>query len=271
MEKFVMAAGTAVRYADAGKGTQAVLLLHGYLESIEVWDDFAGQLGTSCRVIRLDLPGHGFSDWGGREVIDIDYMADVAAAVLEIAGVEKCTVVGHSMGGYVALALAANHPEKVEGLVLFHSSPNADSPEKAANRQREIELVEAGKKEMLSRVNPGKGFAQENLRRCSEAIEDLAEQVMMTEDEAIVAILKGMSRRKDRNEEMRNLTIPELMIFGRGDNYIPVAAAETMIAAQPQARVAWLDGSGHMGFVEQPAESLAILTDFLAEVAARKN
>ena len=124
---------------------------------------------------------------------------------------------------------------------------------------------------MLSRVNPGKGFAQENLRRCSEAIEDLAEQVMMTEDEAIVAILKGMSRRKDRNEEMRNLTIPELMIFGRGDNYIPVAAAETMIAAQPQARVAWLDDSGHMGFVEQPAESLAILTDFLAEVAARKN
>ena len=112
---------------------------------------------------------------------------------------------------------------------------------------------------------------EENLRRCSEAIEDLAEQVMMTEDEAIVAILKGMSRRKDRNEEMRNLTIPELMIFGRGDNYIPVAAAETMIAAQPQARVAWLDGSGHMGFVEQPAESLAILTDFLAEVAARKN
>ena len=246
MEKFVMAAGTAVRYADAGKGTQTVLLLHGYLESIEVWDDFAGQLGTSYRMLRLDLPGHGFSDWGGREVIDIDYMADVAAAVLEIAGVEKCTVVGHSMGGYVALALAAN-------------------------RQREIELVEAGKKEMHSRVNPGKGFAQENLRRCSEAIEDLAEQVMMTEDEAIVAILKGMSRRKDRNEEMRNLTIPELMIFGRGDNYIPVAAAETMIAAQPQARVAWLDGSGHMGFVEQPAESLAILKDFLAEVAARKN
>ena len=69
MEKFVMAAGTAVRYADAGKGTQAVLLLHGYLESIEVWDDFAGQLGTSYRVLRLALPGHAFSDWGGPEVI----------------------------------------------------------------------------------------------------------------------------------------------------------------------------------------------------------
>lgn len=269
MEKFVMAGGTPVRYADAGKGTQAVLLLHGYLESIEVWDDFAGELGKNYRVIRVDLPGHGFSDWGGREVVGIDYMADTAAAVLELAGVERCTVVGHSMGGYVALSLAANHPEKVEGLVLFHSSPNADTPEKAANRQREIELIEAGKKEMLAKVNPGRGFAGANLRRCAEAIEDLAEQVMLTEDEAIVAVLKGMSQRKDRNEDMRRLVIPELMIFGLGDNYIPVAAAESMALAQPQARVAWLENSGHMGFVEQPRESLTILEDFLAEVASK--
>lgn len=264
-----MAGDTPVRYADAGKGTQAVLLLHGYLESIEVWDDFAGALGKNYRVLRMDLPGHGFSDWGGREVIGIDYMAETAAAVLEAAEVEKCTVVGHSMGGYVALALAAGHPDKVEGLVLFHSSPNADTPEKAANRQREIELVQAGKKEMLSRVNPGRGFAEANLRRCAEAIEDLAEQVMMTEEEAIVAVLKGMSQRRDRNEDMRKLGIPELMIFGLGDNYIPVAAAEAMALAQPQARVAWLAHSGHMGFVEQPEESLAILKDFLGEVAGK--
>lgn len=268
MEKFVMAGGTPVRYADAGKGTQAVVLLHGYLESIEVWDDFAGELGKEYRVIRVDLPGHGFSDWGGREVIGIDYMADTVAAVLQIAGIEKCTVVGHSMGGYVAVALAVNHPEKVEGLVLFHSSPNADTPEKAENRQREIELIEAGKKEMLARVNPGKGFAEINLRRCAEAVTDLSQQVMLTEDEAIIAMLKGMSQRKDRNEDMRKLAVPELMIFGLGDNYIPVAAAESIALAQPQAKVAWLERSGHMGFVEQPEESLAILKDFLASVAA---
>lgn len=267
MEKFIIANNTPVRYADAGKGTQAVLLLHGYLESIEVWETFAGALGKHYRVLRMDLPGHGFSDWGGREVITMEYMADTAAAVLESAGVEKCTVVGHSMGGYVALALAANHPERVEGLVLFHSSPNADTPEKAANRQREIELVEAGKKEMLARVNPGKGFAEANQKRCAEAIEDLAEQVMLTEDEAIVAILKGMSERKDRNEQMRQMKIPQLMIFGRGDNYIPVAAAENMVAAQPQADAAWLDQSGHMGFIEQPKESEEILTAFLEKVA----
>lgn len=269
MEKFVMAAGTAARYADGGKGTQTVVLLHGYLESIEVWDHFAGELGKDYRVIRIDLPGHGFSDRGGREVVGIDYMADTVAAVLDIAGVEKCTVVGHSMGGYVALSLAVNHPEKVEGLALFHSSPNADTPEKAANRQREIELIEAGKKEILARVNPGRGFANINLRRCAETIEELAEQIMITSDEAIVATLKGMSQRADRNEEMRKLGIPELMIFGLGDNYISVAAAEAMALAQPQAQVAWLENSGHMGFVEQPEESLSILKDFLIGVASK--
>lgn len=262
-----MAAGTPVRYADAGRGSQTVLLLHGYLESLEVWDDLAGELGKHYRVLRVDLPGHGFSDWGDREVIGIDYMADTVSALLRIARVERCTVIGHSMGGYVALALAVNHPEQVEGLVLFHSSPNADTPEKAAHRQREIELIEAGKKEMLARVNPGKGFSAANLGRCAEAIEELSEQVMLTEDPAIVAVLKGMSQRPDRNEAMRRLPIPQLMIFGRHDNYIPPAAAETMAAAQPQARTAWLEHSGHMGFLEQPAESVAILTEFLTTVA----
>ncbi|MDE5943971.1 MAG: alpha/beta hydrolase [Rikenella sp.] len=261
-----MAGDTPVRYSDGGKGTQVVLLLHGYLESIEVWEEFAGMLGRNYRVICVDLPGHGFSDWGGRSVIGIDYMADTVAEVLRIAEVDRCTVAGHSMGGYVALALAENHPERVEGLVLFHSSPNADSPEKAANRLREIELVEAGKKELLARVNPGKGFAEANLRRCADEIEDLAEQVMLTEDDAIAAVLRGMAERPDRNEAMRRFGIPELMIFGRGDNYIPVAAAQAMIEAQPQARAAWLDNSGHMGFVEQPDESLAILSDFLATI-----
>lgn len=259
-----MAGSTPVRCADSVRGSQVVVLLHGYLESIEVWDDFAGELGKDYRVIRIDLPGHGFSMWDDRKVIGMDYMADTVVSVLDILEVEKCTVVGHSMGGYVAVEMAVNHSERVEGLVFFHSSPNADTPERIENRQREIELIEAGKKEMLARINPGRGFAAANVRRCSHEIEDLAEQVMLTDDQAIVAILRGIAKRADHAAAMRELKIPELMIFGRGDNYIPVAAAEAMAVAQPQARVAWLENSGHMGFIEQPDESLAILKEFLA-------
>lgn len=263
----MMAGDTPVRYEDAGKGTQAVLLLHGYLESLEVWDDFAGRLGKKYRVIRMDLPGHGFSQWGERKVIGIDYMAATAAEALkEVLGPgEKCTVVGHSMGGYVALALAVNYPERIEGLVLFHSSPGGDTPERQENRQREMDLILAGKKEMLSRINPGKGFADRNLKRCADMIEELSEQMMMTDDDAIVAVLQGMAERPDRSGVMRSLEIPQLMIFGREDNFIPVEGAEAIAEAEPQAEVAWLEQSGHMGFVEQPEESVEILDRFLTQ------
>ncbi len=266
MEKFVMAAGAATRYADYGRGERTVLLLHGYLEAIEVWEEFGGQLGKSCRVIAPDLPGSGLSDYDGREAITVEYMAETAAEVLGKAGVPKCTVVGHSMGGYVALALAELHPELVEGLVLFHSTPNGDTSEKAAERQREIELIEGGRKELLSRVNPGRGFAPENRRRLAAVIEELGEQVMMLDDRAMIATLRGLALRPDRNAVMRAMPVPRMMLFGRHDDYIPADAAEAMAAGQPGARTEWLGHSGHMGFIEEPEASLALLTDFVGSL-----
>ena len=260
-----MAGDTAIRFADYGKGDRTVVLLHGYLESIEVWEDFGGMLGKSFRVITVDLPGHGMSTWNEREVITIDYMAETVAAILEKADAAQCTVVGHSMGGYVATALADLYPELISRLVLFHSSPEADSPEKKQNRLREIALVEEGKKELLATVNPGRGFAAENLRRFTDTIDELSLQVMMTENEAIVAVLKGMMERPDRSGVFAAFPRPRLMVFGRGDNYIPVEAAEALIEKFPDAGHRWLERSGHMGFVEEPETSLEILTQFIGE------
>lgn len=269
MEKFVMIGGNPIRYADMGKGEKSVLLLHGYLESMEVWDSFASELGRTCRVVMLDLPGHGFSgfttptDGPSAGAITMEAMAAAALGVLDLAGIEHCTVIGHSMGGYVALALAAAAPERLDGLVLFHSSPNPDTPERADLRRREIEVIEAGKKEVLATVNPGRGFSPDNKRRCAAAIDELSEQIMLTDDGAIISSLKGMGLRVDSNEMMHRLTVPILLIFGHHDNYIPTEAAERIIEAQPQARVAWLERSGHMGFIEEQKESLAIIRDFV--------
>lgn len=258
-----MAAGTAIRYADFGKGSQAVVLLHGYLESLEIWEKFGGMLGKQFRVLEIDLPGHGWSDWAARETITVDYMADCVAAVLEKANVKSATIVGHSMGGYVALALAQRHPRLIEGLVLFHSTPNGDSPEKCEDRLREIAAIEAGKKELLSTINPGRGFAPANLKRCQETIDELSQQIMLTDDTAIIATLKGLMEREDRNDFFDTVTYPTLMIFGKNDNYIPVEAAKAMAERHPKSQVAWLEKSGHMGFIEEPDFSFAILKEFL--------
>ncbi len=239
-DKFIMAGETALHICDSQVGERCIVLLHGYLESLLVWDDFIKTLfskaeklerGTDTepdvlsetsptdrtphplRIITLDLPGHGISVVNG-EMHTMEFLADTVADGLRALGVEHCTVVGHSMGGYVALALCERHPGLLDGLVLLSSTPNADTPEKQENRRREIELIRSGRKELLARVAPGAGFAEENRRRMQDAIEDLTEQVYVTEDEGIIALLNGMIARKDRNELLRKTSVPRAFHFG---------------------------------------------------------
>ena len=257
-----MAGPTALHVCDSQQGDRCVVLLHGYLESMLVWEDFIPFLYKEVRVVTLDLPGHGISVVTGEEH-PMEFLADTVADGLRELGIERCTLVGHSMGGYVALAFCERHPEMLDGLVLLSSTPNADTPEKAENRRREIALVKAGKKELLARVAPEAGFAEENRTRMKDYIDDLTEQVFVTEDEGIVALLNGMIARKDRNEMLRETKVPVLFILGRRDSYIPVEAAEEMVAGHPEAQVVWLENSGHMGFLEEPAAAAQAILEFV--------
>ena len=225
-----MAGRTALHVCDSQQGERCVVLLHGYLESMFVWDDFVPLLYKRVRVVTLDLPGHGISEVRG-ECHSMEYLADVVRDALQALGIARCTLVGHSMGGYVALAFCERHPEMLDGLVLFSSTPNADTEEKRENRRR--------------------------------AIADLTEQVYLTEDDGIVALLNGMIARPDRNEMLRRSPVRQLFVFGRKDEYIPAAVAEQLAAAHPQAQVVWLADSGHMGFLEEPEAAAEALLRFV--------
>jgi pimeloyl-ACP methyl ester carboxylesterase len=268
-EKFIMAGPTALHVCDSEQGDRCVVLLHGYLESLLVWDDFVPFLYKKLRVVTLDLPGHGISVVTG-DTHTMEFLADTVADALRALGISRCTLVGHSMGGYVALAFCERHPEMLDGLVLLSSTPNPDTPEKAENRRREIALVKAGKKDALARVAPAAGFAEENRARMKDAIEDLTEQVFVTEDEGIVALLNGMIARKDQNGMLRQTKVPVLFILGRKDNYIPAEVAEKMVAEHPEARVVRLEHSGHMGFLEEPEATAKALLDFVASTGTEQ-
>jgi pimeloyl-ACP methyl ester carboxylesterase len=257
-----MAGSTPLHIADSGKGEKCVVLLHGYLESMYVWDDFVPLLTPSVRVITVDIPGHGISMVQG-EVHTMEYVADVLHDMLDVLGIDKVTMVGHSMGGYVTLAFCSKYAERLDGLVLLSSSPFADTEQKRENRLREIALVKAGKKELLARVAPEAGFAPQNRKRLKDYIADLTECVYVTEDEGIVALLGGMIERVDQNAMLAACGVRQLFILGKHDGYIPVEAAESFIALNPQAEVAWLENSGHMGFIEEPAACAQALLDFV--------
>lgn len=257
-----MAGSTALHIADSGVGEKCVVLLHGYLESMYVWDDFAPLLTPSVRVITVDIPGHGISEVKG-EVHTMEMVADVLHQMLKSLEIERVTMVGHSMGGYVALAFCARYPEQLDGLVLLSSTPNPDTEAKRENRRREIALVRAGKKDALARVAPEAGFAEQNRRRLRSYIDDLTECVHITEDDGIVALLGGMMERADQNEMLRKSAVPQLFILGKKDGYIPVEVAEEIVANHPQAQVAWLEESGHMGFIEEPEVCAEALLKFV--------
>ena len=262
-EKFIMAGGTALHVCDSERGGRTVVLLHGYLENMLVWEDFVPLLYKSVRVVTLDLPGHGISEVRG-ECHTMEFLADTLAAGLRTLGIGRCFVVGHSMGGYAALAFCERHPAMTDGIVLLSSTPNADSDEKRRNRDREIALVRAGRKEALAQVAPAAGFAPENRARMQARIDDLAEIVHMTDDGGIVALLNGMKERRDRNAMLRECGKPQLFILGERDGYIPAETADVMTAAHPQAETVRLARSGHMGFMEEPERCAAAIIDFVA-------
>lgn len=268
-EKFIMAGGTAVRVSDTVRGDHAVLLLHGYLESLDVWDDFTELLAPHVRVVALDLPGHGVSEIKGEEHT-MEFLADTAYAAMNALGVGRAVVAGHSMGGYVALEMLRKYPEVMDGLVLLHSTPYADDEKKRDDRLREVNLILGGKKEFIARNFPHVGFAPQNRAAMADAIAGLSEQISMTEDAGIVAVLRGIRDRKDLSDVMREAKVPEMMVFGRYDHYVSPDVGAALAAAQPQAQTVWLENSGHMGFMEEPQATADALLGFVRRVCGEQ-
>jgi pimeloyl-ACP methyl ester carboxylesterase len=251
IEKFIMAGDTPMHVADSEHGQRCVVLLHGYLVSMIVWVEFVDLLKANVRVVTLDLPGHGISMING-EVHTMEYLADCVANTMNALGIDRYSVVGHSMGGYVALAMLDKYAQHLESITLLSSTTSADSEEKCDRRRREIELIKAGKKNMLARLVPHAGFAPENAKRLKDYRDDIGELILITEHDGVIAILAGMITRRDRGAQLRDSGIPHLFIFGRHDYYIPNDVAEQMAADDTSAQVLWLEHSGHMGFYEEP-------------------
>jgi pimeloyl-ACP methyl ester carboxylesterase len=249
MEKRIQYKGIQAVYSDTGEGT-CIVLLHGYLESGRIWQEFTERFPAGYRFIVPDLPGHGDSEtWG--KVHTMDELAGFVNAVLEAEGISKVFLAGHSMGGYVTMAFADLYHEKLSGYSLVHSTPFADSQEKRDNRDREISLVLCGKKRQIVMVNIPKSFASESLVPLSQKVQWLKQMALKNPDEGIIALLNGMKERPDRTPVLQNRNLPLLLIGGMKDNYIPVEVFDKLVHLAPHARVLRLEASGHMGFIEE--------------------
>jgi pimeloyl-ACP methyl ester carboxylesterase len=255
--------GVTIRFEDYGEGFP-VVLLHGYLESLNIWDDFTCPLCEHVRIITIDLPGHGESGIIG-EIHSMETMAEAVKSVLDFLKIEKCMMTGHSMGGYVTLAFLEKYPERLAAFSLFHSKPQADTEMATANRIREIELVKEGKKELIYTINIPKSFANDNLEKYSQQIEYARKIASATPGEGIIAALNGMMARPSRETLLANTTLPFLYILGKKDNYLPYETILSTTKLPLNTTLITLESSGHMGFIEEKKKCLDGIIKFIKD------
>lgn len=261
MSYFFQHGSGKIHYTDRGHGS-VVILIHGYLETSEIWGSFAIRLAERLRVIAVDLPGHGKSDIFDT-VHTMEFMAALITALMDHLNIEKGFITGHSMGGYVTLALADLFPSRLSGFCLFHSHPFADTPETVIKRKGEIDLVKKGKKDLFFPVSVNKMYATENLNRFHEKVLHSKEVASSIPAKGIIAVLKGMIKRPERLNVVESGKVPSLWLLGGRDNYIDSEAILKRVQIPENAKVIILKHSGHMGFIEEEDLSLKVIAEFI--------
>ena len=237
-------------------------MLHGYLENKEMWSTFIPELSKKYRLITIDLLGHGQTDCLGY-VHSMEDQADVVHAVLHNLKIRKVIFVGHSMGGYVALAFAELYPNYMKGLVLLNSTSKADSDERKKNRDRAIKAVKQNY-ETFVRMSIANLFSEDNRERLEDEIENVKLDALKTPLQGIVASLEGMKIRKDREILLHLATYPILLILGKKDGVLIYEDNLEQIAGTKVQLITFEDG--HMSHIENEKELLNVLLDFLKRV-----
>ncbi len=263
MERHIVFQDRKIAYQVSGKG-KTIVFLHGFLEDRHIWDAFSQSLSATYQVITIDLPGFGQSEILG-ELHKMSLMASAVNQVLEAENVEHCLLVGHSMGGYVAIEFAALYAEKLSGLVFFHSHAAADTKEAKTNRYRTIDIVKKNKKQFISSFIPLL-FAENNVQKFKLEIKELQQRSESITAESVIASLAGMALRHDRQPLLEELTIPVLFIVGKEDSRIPMDKIVSQLQMPRHSEAIILGDIGHMGFLEAADITCAAIANFAARI-----
>ena len=259
MENSVNFSGKDIFFTEKGNGFP-VVFLHGFMETSAIWDDFANELSASFRVICPDLPGFGDTPVIA-EIHTMELMARSVKAILDGLGIEKCIMVGHSMGGYVTLEFAKLFPDLMNGFVMFHSQAMADSEEARENRRRTINIVKLNRAGFIRHFIPDL-FAPANIEKFSAEIEILQKHVADTTSQGIISALEGMKERHSNTELLTVTHLPVLFIAGKHDTRIPVQNILAQAILPAHSEVLILGNSGHMGYIEARDETLGMIRSF---------
>jgi len=247
--------------SDSGGDGKVLVFLHGFMESKELWEDFVKPLQPQYRLILLDLPGHG-ANTAPRENYSLESSAEYVRQTLQTLQVNKFLLIGHSMGGYLAMAFAEKYPELLSGVVLFHSSALPDTEEKKENRNKTIEFIQKHGVAKFMDTFVAPLFYEGNREQQAPAIAFLTETGKKVAPEAVVGAVAAMRDRPDRTEILRQVDFQVLFISGKQDQAVTLAQTLQQCPLPQVAHALFLDQTGHVGMFERPTETLAAIRNF---------
>jgi len=265
----------SVSYVEAGEGP-VLLLIHGIAGSCENWREVVEPLARHHTVIAPDLPGHGASQAGAGDY-SIGALASGLRDLLLALGHERATVVGHSLGGGVAMQLAYQYPEMIERLVLVSSGglgPEVSPVLRAAalpGADLFISVTAGAGQKVGSAV--GRGLSAIGLRPSAD-IAEVARGYASLEDagrraaflDTLRAVVGTRGQRVDASDRLYLAeAVPVLIVWGARDSIIPARHGEDAVRAIPGSRLELFEDAGHLPQLEAPGRFIAVLERFLRE------
>jgi pimeloyl-ACP methyl ester carboxylesterase len=239
----------------------AVLLIHGFSENNRIWQHQLETLSEQFYVIAPDLPGTG--DTPITNPLSIESMAEYVFGLLQSAGISRATVIGHSMGGYVALALAEKYPSMVQGLGLFHSTATADTEEKKEARRKSINMIEKYGNEAFVKQTMPNMFSPAYKKQHPEQIESYIQMCLQCPQSSQIAYYEAMIQRPDRTAVLSSVSVPVLFVIGKDDTAIPMQNVLPQVSLPRISSIHIFEETGHMGMWEIPEPSKQLLQQFI--------
>ena len=261
VNKVIPYEGQPVYYRVSGEGSP-VILVHGFGEDGSVWEEQVRYLQNRFRLIVPDLPGSGDSPI--IPDMSMEGLAEVIHAIILAEGMDACPVIGHSMGGYITLALVEKYGTQVSAFGLVHSTAYADSDEKKANRLKGIRFVEEHGAWPFLQTSIPNLFSPRSRDEMPEKIAGFTRGQHNFSARALVVYYQAMMARPDRTRLLEQATVPVLFILGEYDNAVPLADGLKQCHLPEKSYIHILAASGHMGMMEEAGKMNRALEEFLS-------
>lgn len=262
MGKEILYENKKIFYRTIGTG-KPVMLVHGFGEDGNVWSAQTEYLKDKFKLIIPDLPGSGRSEMIND--MSMEGMAEVLHSIIHEENIHTCAVIGHSMGGYITLALVEHYWNHVNAFSLFHSTAFPDTEEKKETRKKGIEFIKQhGAFEFLKSTTPNL-FSPNTKSQTPNLVADFISTLSNFSADALIAYYNAMMARPDRTPILKQTRNPVLFVGGEFDNAVPLNDVLRQSHLPEKSYIHVFKKSGHMGMMEEAEKANRVLEEFLNE------